>query len=35
VRKPSLSAQAIGTLLQVAGDGEDRRNGTATPKLDL
>ena len=28
VRKPALSAQAIGTLLQSAGDGEDRRNGT-------
>ena len=31
VRKPSLSAQAIGTLLHAAGDGEDRRSGTADP----
>jgi CheY-like chemotaxis protein len=31
VRKPALSAQAIGTLLQSAGDGEDRRSGTADP----
>jgi hypothetical protein len=28
VRKPALSAQAIGSLLQSAGDGEDRRSGT-------
>jgi CheY-like chemotaxis protein len=31
VRKPSLSADAIGTLLQAASDVEDRRNGTASP----
>jgi CheY-like chemotaxis protein len=31
VRKPSLSAQAIGTLLHAARDGEDRRSRTADP----
>jgi CheY-like chemotaxis protein len=31
VRKPTLSAKAIGTLLQAAGAGEHRSSGTADP----